>query len=455
MFSKVLIANRGEIAVRIHWSCKEMGISTVAVHSEADAHSLHVKLADESVCIGPAASAQSYLNMPAIMAAAELTNAEAIHPGYGFLAENAKFAEIVQAMGFTFIGPYPEHIRTMGDKIEALEAAQALGLPTIPGSNGLLKTEEAAVKAAQRIGYPVILKAAAGGGGRGMKVATSDADLRKAMATTQNEAKAAFGDARVYLEKYLQQPRHIEVQVLADTHGNVSILGERDCTLQRRHQKIVEEAPSPVLDDDQRQRLFELCHTAMQKLGYVGAGTLEFLYEDGAFYFIEMNTRLQVEHPVTEMTTGIDLVREQVRIAAGLSLTVNKPFVRLRGHSIECRINAEDGLTGMPRPGPVEDYFIPGGPGVRMDSMLYPGYKVSPHYDATVGKLIVFGIDRAHCIERLQRALDECVIAPLVTNIPLHQKIVRHDAFRNNQYDIKWLEHYMHELQEQVKDSAA
>ncbi len=445
MFSKVLIANRGEIAVRIHRTCKEMGIATVAVHSEADANSLHVKLADESVCIGPAAATHSYLNIPAIMAAAELTNAEAIHPGYGFLAENAKFAEIVQAMGFHFIGPSAAHIRTMGDKIEALITAQALGLPTIPGSDGLLKSTDAALKAAQKIGYPVIIKAAAGGGGRGMKVAQSDTELVQSMATTQNEAKAAFGDARVYLEKYLQHPRHIEVQVLADTHGHVSILGERDCTLQRRHQKIVEEAPSPVLNDDQRERLFELCHTAMQKLGYVGAGTLEFLYEDGAFYFIEMNTRLQVEHPVTEMTTGIDLVSEQIRIAAGLSLRVNKPFVRLRGHSIECRINAEDGLTGMPRPGPVQDYFVPGGPGVRLDSMLYPGYNVSPHYDATVGKLVVFGIDRAHCIQRLQRALDECVIAPLTTNLPLHKAIVRHTDFRENRYDIKWLEQFMHD----------
>ncbi len=443
MFNKILIANRGEIAVRIHRTCREMGIATVAVHSEADASALHVKLATESVCIGPAQSKYSYLNIPALLSAAEVTDAEAIHPGYGFLAENAKFAEITNKLGFTFIGPRPEHIRMMGDKIEAITAAKTFGLPTIPGSDGALSDPDQALEVAEKIGYPVIVKAAAGGGGRGMKVAHSAPALRQALHIAMNEAQAAFGDNRVYLEKFLQQPRHIEVQVLCDSHGNVSILGERDCSLQRRHQKIIEETPSPAVTDAQREPLFKKVAEACAKMGYLGAGTFEFLYENGEFYFIEMNTRLQVEHPVTEMVTGIDIVAEQIRVAAGEKLRLPVHSVTPRGHSIECRINAEDPEKFIPSPGKVTEYFAPGGPGVRVDSALYPGYSVPPYYDATVGKLIVHGSTREECVARLKRALEEFVVGGIQTNIPLHRKLVATNAFLKGDYTIHSLEHYL------------
>jgi acetyl-CoA carboxylase biotin carboxylase subunit len=455
LFKKILIANRGEIAVRVHRACREMGIETVAVHSTADETALHVKLANESVCIGPAPAAQSYLNIPAILSAAEVTDAEAIHPGYGFLAENAKFAEIVTKLGFTFIGPTAEHIRLMGDKIAAIEYAKKVGLPTIPGSNGELDGEKAALAAAERIGYPVIVKAAAGGGGRGMKVAHSAAALSTAVHTAMSEAKAAYGDGRVYLEKFLEEPRHIEVQVLCDSHGNVNILGERDCSLQRRHQKVVEETPSPALAAEHvggkgealREKLFAAVADACKKMSYLGAGTIEFLYENGKFYFIEMNTRLQVEHPVTEMVTGLDLVAEQIRIAAGEELRVNAPaplnYVRPRGHSIEVRINAEDPDTFRPTPGKVTEYFAPGGPGVRVDSALYPGYSVPPYYDSTVAKLIVHGANREEAVLRLRRALEEFFIGGLTTNLPLLRKIAATNAFMAGDYNIHSLTHFL------------
>jgi acetyl-CoA carboxylase biotin carboxylase subunit len=443
MFKKVLIANRGEIAVRIHRSCREMGIATVAVHSVADEHALHVKLATESVCIGDNPPRSSYLNIPAILSAAEITNAEAIHPGYGFLAENAKFAEITEKLGFTFIGPTPEHIRLMGDKIEAIRAVKAFGLPTIPGSGGALTEASEAVKVTSSIGFPVIIKAAAGGGGRGMKIARSEDELASALAMAQNEAQAAFGDNRVYIEKFLQQPRHIEVQVLCDTHGNVSILGERDCSLQRRHQKIIEETPSAALTDAEREPLFTKVADACRKMGYRGAGTFEFLYENGEFYFIEMNTRLQVEHPVTEMVTGIDIVSEQIRVAAGEKLKYAHEKITPRGHSIECRINAEDPVTFTPSPGKIIEYVPPGGPGVRVDSGLFPGAVVPPYYDATVAKLIVHGHTRTECVARLARALEEFVITGIKTNIPLHRKLVNTKAFREGNYTIHSLTHYL------------
>lgn len=445
MFKKILIANRGEIAVRIHRTCREMGISTVAVHSEADATALHVKMATESVCIGSAAPKDSYLNIPAILSAAEVTDAEAIHPGYGFLAENAKFAEIADKLGFTFIGPSAEHIRLMGDKIEAIRAVQEFGLPTIPGSGGALSTAEEALEVAERIGYPVIVKAAAGGGGRGMKVAHSEPALRNALHIAMNEAGAAFGDNRVYLEKFLEKPRHIEVQVLCDSHGNVSILGERDCSLQRRHQKILEETPSPALAEAQRMPLFTKVANACKKMGYLGAGTFEFLYENGEFYFIEMNTRLQVEHPVTEMVTGIDIVAEQIRVAAGEKLRYPLEVVTPRGHSIECRINAEDPVTFIPQPGKVTEYFAAGGPGVRIDSALYPGYTVPPYYDATVGKLIVHGATREEALHRMKRALEESVIGGIKTNIPLHRRLIQTPSFAEGNYTIHFLEQFLAE----------
>jgi len=442
MFKKVLIANRGEIAVRIHRACREMGIATVAVHSEADAGALHVKLANESVCIGGPRPQDSYLSIPAIMAAAEVTDSEAIHPGYGFLAENAKFAHIVQELGFTFIGPEPKHIEVMGDKVEAKKYAKKLGLPLVPGSDGGVEDVAQAIEIANGIGFPVIIKAAAGGGGRGMKVAHSDSALRQAFHVAQAEAQAAFGDGRVYIEKYLQQPRHIEVQVLCDRHGTVQILGERDCSLQRRHQKIIEETPSPAIDDGQREELCSRVRHACQEMGYLGAGTLEFLYEDGEFYFIEMNTRLQVEHPVTEMVTGVDLVREQLRVAAGAKLDGRKTLLTPRGHSIECRINAEDPETFAPSPGKVDEYYAPGGLGVRVDSALYPGYVIPPYYDATVAKLVVHGADRAECVRRLRRALEEFVITGVKTNIPLHRRVVGTNAFMQGEYDIHSLERF-------------
>jgi acetyl-CoA carboxylase biotin carboxylase subunit len=443
MFQKILIANRGEIALRVHRACKELGISTVAIHSTADANALHVKLADESVCIGPPPPKESYLNIPAIISAAEITNAEAIHPGYGFLSENARFAEIIAAHNLTFIGPNAEHIRVMGDKIAAKEAMDRAGVPLVPGSKGSLASIEAAHDAAEKIGYPVLVKAAAGGGGRGMKVARNRGDLTEAVATAKAEAKAAFGDDAVYLEKYLEQPRHIEIQIIADSHGNVVQLGERDCSLQRRHQKVLEEALSPVLTDKERREIGEIARAAIGKLGYLGVGTIEFLYENGRFYFIEMNTRLQVEHPVTEAVTRIDLVREQIRIAAGMPLSFSQADVVFKGHAIECRINAENPKTFRPSPGEITSFHAPGGPGVRFDSAVYTGYRIPPYYDSMIGKLIVFGDDRAHCINRLRRCLDELALTGVETTIPLFKELIEQPAFRTGDYHIHWLEEWL------------
>ncbi len=445
MFEKVLIANRGEIALRIHRACHEMGIATVAVHSTADAQAMHVRLADESVCIGPPPASESYLNIPAIIAAAEVTGADAIHPGYGFLAENARFADIVEEHGIAFIGPTPEHIRTMGDKIAAKEAMKAHGVPVVPGSEGAVGGDDEAKRIAAEIGYPVIVKASAGGGGRGMKLARSEADLSHALSAARTEAKAAFGDDAVYLEKYLERPRHIEVQVLGDTHGHAVHLFERDCSLQRRHQKILEEAPSPVIGEAERRDIGARVVKAVQEIGYRGAGTIEFLYEDGAFYFIEMNTRLQVEHPVTEMITGIDIVREQIRIAAGEPLPFAQEDIRLSGHAIECRINAEDPLTFAPSPGVVTDYHPPGGLDVRVDSALFSGYRIPPYYDSLIGKLIVRGATREDARLRLRRALEEYVIGGVKTTIPLHQMLVEEPAFAAADYHIHWLEQFLAE----------
>ena len=443
MFDKILIANRGETALRIHWACKEMGISTVAVHSEADAGAMHVRLADESVCIGPALAAKSYLNIPAIIAACEITGAQAVHPGYGFLSENARFAEIVEAHGFTFIGPKPEHIRMMGDKIAAKVAVKTAGIPVVPGSEGALASEEEAKAAAEQIGFPVLIKAAAGGGGRGMKVARTRAELPEALATARAEARASFGDDSVYLGRYLSTPRHIEVQVIADAFGAVCHLGERDCSLQRRHQKMMEEAPSPVIDGATRAKIGETVTRAIGALGYLGVGTIEFLYENGEFFFIEMNTRLQVEHPVTEAITGIDLVREQIRIAAGLPLSFTQAEVVFEGHAIECRINAENPRTFMPSPGLVTDFHAPGGLGVRLDSGLYAGYTVPPDYDSLIGKLIVHGRDRTECLARLNRCLGEMVVGGIETTIPLFQDLIAEPDIREGRYHIHWLEDWL------------
>ena len=443
MFDKILIANRGEIALRVHRACKEMGIATVAVHSEADSSAMWVRLADESVCIGPAPASKSYLHIPAIIAACEITGAQAVHPGYGFLSENARFAEIVNAHGFTFIGPKPEHIRMMGDKITAKQAVKAVGIPVVPGSDGAVTTEEEALAAAKEIGFPVLIKAAAGGGGRGMKVARSEADLVEAVQTARSEAKAAFGDDAVYMERYLQTPRHIELQVIADSFGNVCHLGERDCSLQRRHQKVLEEAPSPALDAAGRAKIGKVVVDAIKAIGYLGVGTIEFLYENGEFFFIEMNTRLQVEHPVTEAITGIDLVREQIRIAAGLPLSFTQGEIIFEGHAIECRVNAEHPKTFAPSPGLVTDYHAPGGLGVRMDSALYAGYSIPPYYDSLVGKLIVHGRDRAECIARLNRCLGEIVVGGIDTNIPLFQELLQQPDILAGTYDIHWLERWM------------
>ena len=442
MFEKILIANRCEIALRIHRACKEMGIATVAVHSTADADAMHVRLADESVCIGPPPAAQSYLNIPAIISACEITGAQAIHPGYGFLSENAKFADIIEEHGLTFIGPKPDHIRMMGDKITAKQTVKALGIPTVPGSDGEVSDGDAA-RMADDIGYPVLIKATAGGGGRGMKVARNAGELSFALSSARTEAKAAFGNDTVYMEKYLQRPRHIEIQILADSHGKVIHLGERDCSLQRRHQKVWEEAGSPALNAKERDEIGGICTKALTQLGYLGAGTIEFLYEDGRFYFIEMNTRLQVEHPVTEAVTGLDIVREQIRIAAGGHLEMNQSDVVFEGHAIECRINAENPFTFRPSPGLITQFHSPGGLGVRFDSAIYAGYRIPPYYDSLAGKLIVHAGTRNECLLRLRRALDELVVGGIETTIPLFQKLVRETDIVNGDYSIHWLEKYL------------
>jgi len=447
---KLLIANRGEIALRIHRACHEMGIRTVAVHSTADADAMHVRLADETVCIGPPPATESYLNIPNIISAAEIVHADAIHPGYGFLSENAQFAEIVELHNIIWIGPKPEHIRTMGDKIEAKRTAAKLGLPLVPGSDGPLDNVAEAKKLAQDIGYPVLIKAASGGGGRGMKVVESEDQLESLMGQAASEAKAAFGDDTVYMEKYLADPRHIEFQVFGDGDGKAIHIGERDCSIQRRHQKVIEEAPSPVITREQRERVGGLVAKAMADMGYRGAGTIEFLYENGEFYFIEMNTRLQVEHPITEMISGIDLVREQIQVAEGkgLSCTQEQVLERLHGHAMECRINAEDPEKFIPSPGIVKNYVAPGGMHVRVDSGLYTGYRVPPYYDSMIGKLIVYGATRERCLMRLRRALEEFVVEGMKTTIPLHQRIVDDPEFRAGDYSIKWLERWLAEKAE-------
>lgn len=444
MFEKVLIANRGEIALRILRACHELGLRVVAVHSSADTQLKHVRLADESVCIGPPASAQSYLNIPAIIAAAEVTGADAIHPGYGFLSENADFAERVETSGFVFIGPPSAAIRTMGDKVRAIQTMKAAGVPTVPGSDGVLADDiGSVVRLAEEIGLPVIVKAVGGGGGRGMRVALSSAELPDLIPLTRGEAQAAFGDSRLYMEKFLTHPRHVEIQVLADAHGNAIHLGERDCSMQRRHQKVIEEAPAPGLAAGERERIGRLCTRACLEMGYRGAGTFEFLYQDGEFYFIEMNTRLQVEHPVTEMITGLDIVQEQLRIAAGEPLGVRQEDVSFSGHAIECRINAEHPETFAPSPGSVSLWHAPGGPGVRVDSHLYTGYTVPPFYDSLVGKLVAWGVNRPAAIARMQLALNEIVTEGLVTNVPLHQILLDSDGFSGGGADIHFLEKWL------------
>ncbi|MBP7251917.1 MAG: acetyl-CoA carboxylase biotin carboxylase subunit [Alphaproteobacteria bacterium] len=443
MFEKILIANRGEIALRIVRACREMGIRTVAVHSTADESAMHVRFADESVCIGPPSARESYLNIPAILTAAAVTGADAIHPGIGFMSENEKFAAMVEEHGFAFIGPTPEHIRIMGDKVTAKKTVMDLGLPTVPGSAGALPTLETAQETARSIGYPVLIKAAAGGGGKGMKVAFSDDELREAYQLARGEARAAFGNDEVYMEKYLVHPRHIEVQLLGDQHGNAVHFGERDCSIQRRHQKVVEEAPSPALNLEQRTYIGELAADVIRKLGYRGVGTMEFLFENGKFYFIEMNTRLQIEHTITEMITGIDLVREQIRVAAGVPLSYKQSDIRFNGHAIECRVNAENPKTFIPSPGKIVGYHAPGGLGVRVDSALYDGYKIPPHYDSMIAKLVVHGTSRNECLLRLKRALDEFVIGGIETTLPLHQQIIAQAEFINGDYDIHWLEKFL------------
>jgi acetyl-CoA carboxylase biotin carboxylase subunit len=441
--SRILIANRGEIALRIHRAAHEMGIETVAVHSTADADAMHVRLADHAICIGPPAARDSYLNVAAIISAAEISHADAIHPGYGFLSENAQFAEIVEAHGLAWIGPKPEHIRTMGDKVEAKRTAGALGLPLVPGSAGAVSDPVEAAQIAEEIGYPVIIKAASGGGGRGMKVCNSPDQLETLMKQAGNEAKAAFGDDTVYIEKYLGNPRHIEFQVFGDGKGNAIHLGERDCSLQRRHQKVLEEAPSPVITPEERERMGGIVSRAMSDMSYRGAGTVEFLWENGEFYFIEMNTRLQVEHPVTEAITGVDLVREQIRIADGRPLSFTQDQIEFKGHAIECRINAEDPWTFAPSPGLVNAYHAPGGMHVRVDSGLYAGYRIPPYYDSMIAKLIVYGRTREGCIMRLRRALEEMVVDGVKTSIPLHCALLEQPDVLNGDYSIKWLEDWM------------
>ncbi len=443
MFEKVLIANRGEIALRIHRACREMGIRTVAVHSTADENAMHVRLADESVCIGPPASAKSYLNISAILSAATITGVDAIHPGVGFLSENAKFAEMVEEHGFTFIGPSPEHIRMMGDKITAKQKAVELGIPVVPGSDGAVDDDVEAMKIAGKIGYPVLIKATAGGGGKGMQVARNADEMAQKLSLCRSEAKAAFGNDAVYIEKYLGQPRHIEVQVLGDGQGNVVHFGERDCSLQRRHQKVLEECPSPALNAEVRQKIGTIVTDALKKINYRSAGTIEFLYENGEFYFIEMNTRLQVEHPISEMVCGVDLVREQLRVATGAPLGYGQSSIKFNGHAIECRINAEHPRTFLPSPGRVTEYHAPGGLGVRVDSALYAGYSVPPYYDSLIAKLVVHGTSRNECLMRLRRALEEFVVGGVQTTIPLHQQLIAEPDFLNGDYDIHWLEKWM------------
>ncbi len=443
MFDKILIANRGEIAMRVIRACKELGIPTVAVHSTADADAMHVRFADESVCIGPPAAKDSYLNVPAILSACEITGADAVHPGYGFLSENARFAEILNDHGVHFIGPKAEHIRIMGDKIEAKRTAKRLGIPVVPGSEGGITDDVEAARVANEIGFPVLIKAAAGGGGRGMKVARTAADLSTALSTARSEAKAAFGDDAVYLEKYLEKPRHIEIQVLGDGKGNAIHLGERDCSLQRRHQKVLEESPSPALNDQMRSTIGETVAKAMREIQYLGVGTVEFLFEDDKFYFIEMNTRIQVEHPVTEMITGIDLIFEQIRVAAGAPLTLKQEDIEFRGHSIECRINAENPVSFRPSPGKILHYHAPGGLGVRIDSAVYQGYTIPPYYDSLVGKLIVHGKTRPEALMRLKRALDEVVVDGIETTLPLFRALVGEKDIIDGNYHIHWLEQFL------------
>jgi len=440
MFKKILITNRGDVALRVLRACKELNIPSVVVHSTADADSMPVRLADESVCIGPPSSAESYLNIPSILSAVAITGADAVHPGVGFLSENADFAEIVAAHGLTFIGPESRHIRAMGDKVEAKITAAAAGLPLVPGSPGAVHTIAEATLIGDEVGYPLLVKAASGGGGRGMKVAETAAQLGEAFSAARAEAKAAFGDDTVYLERYLGQPRHIEVQVIADSHGNVVHLGERECSVQRRHQKLFEEAPSPALSAEERERIGTIAAEATRQMGYLGVGTMEFLYEDGEFFFIEMNTRLQVEHPITEEVTGIDLVREQIRIAAGLALSFSQEDVKFTGHAIECRINAEHPETFMPTPGKVTAFHAAGGPGVRVESCLYSGYSVPPYYDSLIAKLIVHGDDREHCLARLRRALQEFIVEPIPTTLALHKRLVDAEAIKDGSYNIRWLE---------------
>jgi acetyl-CoA carboxylase biotin carboxylase subunit len=443
MFDKILIANRGEIALRVLRACKELGIPTVAVHSTADADAMHVRFADESVCIGPPAAKDSYLNIPAILAACEITGADAVHPGYGFLSENARFAEILAEHGVHFIGPKGEHIRLMGDKIEAKRTARKLGIPVVPGSEGGVGSDAEATKIANEIGYPVLIKAAAGGGGRGMKVVRSAPELSIALASARSEAKAAFGDNTIYLEKYLERPRHIEIQVLGDGNGRAIHLGERDCSLQRRHQKVWEEGPSPALNTSARSAIGETVAKAMREIGYLGVGTVEFLYEDGQFYFIEMNTRIQVEHPVTEMITDIDLIFEQIRAAAGNDFTLRQSDIEFRGHAIECRINAENPVSFRPSPGKILHYHPPGGLGVRIDSAVYQGYTIPPYYDSLVGKLIVHGKTRQECLMRLKRALDEVVVDGIETTLPLFRALVHEKDIIDGNYHIHWLEQFL------------
>jgi acetyl-CoA carboxylase biotin carboxylase subunit len=452
---KVLIANRGEIALRIHRACKELGLQTVAVHSTADAKAKHVVLADESVCIGPNSAKDSYLNIPSILSAAIVSGADAIHPGYGFLSENADFVAKTEEHGMTFIGPTAEHINVMGDKITAKDTVKKLGIPVVPGSDGAVNDVAEAKKVAKEIGYPILIKATSGGGGKGMQVVREESGLAEAFNIARNEAKANFGNDMVYFEKYLSKPRHIEIQILADTHGNVIHLGERDCSIQRRHQKIFEEAPSPVLDDAARAELGEIVRKAIEKLGYRGAGTLEFLWENGQFYFIEMNTRVQVEHPITEAITGVDIVREQILIAMGHPLSYAQEDIQFRGHAIECRINAEHPETFMPSPGLITTFHPPGGPGVRIDSAIYSGYQIPPYYDSLIAKLIVHGQTRADCIQRLRRTLDEFVISGIQTTIPLHKRLVNEPDIISGNYDIHWLEKFLKAAEDELKNEAA